>query len=265
MQTSTESQPSQESHLSQRLHGTLRKRVAQLVSAALSVAVGASLLLSSPARAESLEMDEKAYLEDEKPPEPVKSVRPSLYEASLVVDIGAHFGVGRAALTEDDFPRADLTLGVFDGKLGVGTFVNRHVKLGYELTLGDRQVIGDVEAANTPGLASGRATIEGGAWYLLPLGAYLELYPTQHLGLFLGLHAGAGTFFAPEYMSQGNIHLAGSAAIELGYDLPLSDQSRGAVVLRYSATGFKGIYIDEAYNDKLTSNELSLAARVSLF
>lgn len=186
-----------------------------------------------------------------------------LTRASVVADFEIRAGVGSSTLAEDGINLADFATAIVDVQIGVGTFVGPRVKLGYEATVGVRRVLGQ-----HPEFARGSpvgAALEGNTGYLLPLGGYLAVYPWTSAGVSFGVHVGVGTFWPAEYMAGGNIELAGSAALDVGFERPWSESTRWALHLRYAATGFGRFHIDENYTDKQNSDELTLAAGVSWF
>jgi hypothetical protein len=181
----------------------------------------------------------------------------------VVADFEIRAGVGNSTLSEDGIELADFATAVVDVQIGVSTFVGPRVKLGYEATVGVRRVLGQhPEFARESPLG---VALEGNTGYLLPLGGYLAVYPWASAGVSFGVHVGVGTFWPADYMPGGNIELAGSAALDVGFERPWSESTRWALHLRYAATGFGRFHIDEDYTDKQNSDELTLAAGVSWF
>jgi hypothetical protein len=99
------------------------------------------------------------------------------------------------------------------------------------------------------------ASLEGTLSYVLPLGLCIDWLPSAG-GWFGSLHAGAGVFNAPDYMTSGNLELAGRLAGDLGWVIPL-DTGRLALSARYSLLGLQRVYIDEEYHSALQLHELS--------
>jgi hypothetical protein len=253
------------SHLWCTPHGGRRRSRAILGNSRRGLSFGSlvgALLIAAPLRAEARHPD-GAVPEAEETEEAEQTSFAQLRAAGAIVDVTAHFGAGRATISEDGQPLAELATGCFDARLGIGTFFGPVLKMGLEATVGDRRVLGDVQVLE-PSLAP-RSPITGDTWYFLPLGGYFELYPWRDAGVFAGVHVGVGTFWPAEYLPGGNIELAGAASVELGYEGALTEGARGAVALRYGVTSLGRSHIDEDYTNTLSSNELSLAARVSLF
>lgn len=263
------------SHLWHRAHATnVHVRTALRAARAAAALPVASLLLegvvcATPAAAADggWKADEAALANAADPsPDPLPLAPfDALRAASLLVDLELRTGVAWTTLSEDGLALNDYVSGCADATLRVGGFANSRLKWGYEATGGARRVLGGRDAHEVLGYSQPEAPIEGDTWYLLPLGAFIELYPWERAGASLGLHAGVGTFWPPEYMVGGNIELAGTIAADVGYEQVWSTQFSWALRLRLAATGFRQSHIDENYSTTQTSKELTLAARVSMF
>ena len=222
------------------------------------VAVAGSLVVF-PAGATVNEWNTSHPLPEEPVAElPVLGVR----AAPVVFDVALRAGLGRTTLSEDGVAQAQLDTGCADLSLALGTFIGPMLKLGYEVTLGNRRVLGHQMLTDAPWTA---APIDGDTWMLLPVGGYFELYLIPDVDVFIGAHVGVGSFWPEEYMTGGDIELAATAAAELGYEQDWGDSARWALALRYAATGLGRSYYDENYTTTQNADELSLAARVSLY
>jgi hypothetical protein len=226
---------------------------------AVLVAAAASLLVFPAGATVDSEWNTSAPLPEEPAPQlTVHGVR----AAPLVFDVAFRAGLGRATLSEDGVEQAQLDTGCADLSLSLGTFVGSVLKLGYEVTVGNRRVLGHEMLTDAPWQY---APIEGDTWMLLPVGGYFELYPIPDVDVFIGAHVGVGSFWPEEYMTGGNIELAATAAAEIGYEHDWGDGVRWALAVRYAATGMGRSYIDENYTTTQNADELSLSARVSLY
>jgi len=244
-------------HLWSGVHALPFQRGASRLSAL--VAVAASLVVFPAGATTTSEWNTSAPLPEEPVPElAVGGVR----AAPVVFDVALRAGLGRTTLSEDGEAQAQLDTGCTDLSLAIGTFIGPMLKIGYEVTLGNRRVLGHEMLTDTPWQY---APIEGDTWMLLPVGGYFELYPIPDVDVFVGVHVGVGSFWPEEYMTGGNIELAATAAAELGYEHDWGDSARWALALRYAATGMGRSYIDENYTTTQNADELSLSARVSLY
>jgi hypothetical protein len=262
-------------HLWRRAHAaTVHVRIALRAARAAAALPVAGLTLAGVVRTEPAaaadggwKADEAALANAADPsPDPLPLAPfDALRAASVLVDLELRTGVGWTTLSEDGLALNDYISGCADATLRVGGFANSHLKWGYEATGGARRVLGDRDAHEVLGYSQPEAPIEGDTWYFLPLGGFIELYPWARAGASLGLHAGVGTFWPPQYMVGGNIELAGTIAADVGYEHVWSTRASWGLRLRLAATGFGQSYIDENYSTTQTSKELTLAARVSLF
>ena len=244
-------------HLWSAVHAPPFQRGASRLSAL--VAVAASLVVFPAGATTTSEWNTSAPLPEEPVPElAVGGVR----AAPVVFDVALRAGLGRTTLSEDGEAQAQLDTGCTDLSLAIGTFIGPMLKIGYEVTLGNRRVLGHEMLTDTPWLY---APIEGDTWMLLPVGGYFELYPIPDVDVFIGAHVGVGSFWPEEYMTGGNIELAATAAAEIGYEHDWGDGARWALAVRYAATGMGRSYIDENYTTTQNADELSLSARVSLY
>lgn len=188
----------------------------------------------------------------------------ALTAAPFVVGAALRVGAGPATLNQDGEQLADLVSGAADLGLTYGTFVSDWLEIGLEVTLGYRRVLGGQHRTEL-GRQLQLTPIEGGMFLLLPLGGYFELHPSPSLGLFVGVHVGAGVFWAPPYLPGGTFTFAGTVAAELGYGRALSRHTRWAILARYGATGVGRYHIDEDYTNTQNSGELTLGLRLSAF
>jgi len=227
------------------------------------------LMHSCPAAAadDGWNADDAALANQPAPPPDPLPLAPfdALRAASVVVDLELRTGVAWTTLSQEGVSLNDYVSGCADATIRVGGFARAPFKLGYEATVGARRVLGAREAHEPADSSSPVAPIEGETWYLLPLGAFFELYPWERAGVSLGLHVGVGTFWPPEYMVGGNIELAGTIAADVGFEHVWSTHASYGLRLRVATTGFEQSDIDEHYSTTQNSNELTLAARVSLF
>ncbi|MEY2930435.1 MAG: hypothetical protein RL033_1184 [Pseudomonadota bacterium] len=173
------------------------------------------------------------------------------------VGTALHTPLSLGILSEDEINQAALLMTGLDAELSLGGRVGYSSRLGYELAAGVRGTLGVLHRYRVePGDPDVTASLADSLTYLLPLGICFDWLPASPSGWFGSVHLGAGTFSAPGFMSSGNLPLAGRAALDIGWVMPL-DTGSLTLSARYSLLGLKTLYIDEAYNNVLQLNELS--------
>jgi hypothetical protein len=158
---------------------------------------------------------------------------------------------------------ADFTTGGADLMFGMGGFVTRHLKMGYEANLGRRSVLDNVQGSQ--GYAPSRSALENDATYFLPIGGYGAFYPLADAGLSLGVHFGLGVFWGAAYLGGAIfVPMAGTAAADVGYDHVVSDNLAWGVRARCGGLSFS-VTDDDGDTTTMSSTELSLAVHLSVF
>jgi len=190
---------------------------------------------------------------------PESSTRPEAEALRFAVRVGG----ASSSFAENEVDVATFGTGLMDFDASVGWFVTDALRLGVTASVGLRQVLGRLSVDEPRGDFTG--VITGRGIFILPLGGFIELQPASLGGLFFGLHASGGVFSPPEFMRSGNLSVAGWAALEVGHEPIIAPSMRLGFFSRYAASGARLFYIDEAYNDTLTSHELSLGARVTIW
>lgn len=190
-------------------------------------------------------------------PEPPAAATTKSERSGWLPSAALHTPLSLGILSEDDVDQAALLLTGLDLDLSLGRAIGQSSRLALEIAFGLRSTLGVVDRFDLqPYDPELPATIEGTLSYVLPLGLCVDWLPSDGSGWFGSLHAGAGVFNEPDYMTSGNLELAGRLAGDLGWVIPL-DTGRLALSARYSLLGLQRVYIDEDYESALQLHELS--------
>ncbi|HWO13310.1 MAG TPA: hypothetical protein VNN80_27605, partial [Polyangiaceae bacterium] len=215
--------------------------------------------------------------EDPKPAPPLPPAQPPaqpsppltpvdrLLTASLVYEVELRAAIGRGLLADDDGSLAKLTTGGVDLVFTMGGFVDPHLKMGYEATAGQRAVLASRPGEQPSGYYPSKLEVD--ARYILPFGGYAAFYPLGDAGLSLGADFGVGILSkVPPFMGSGFLipALAGTAAVNVGYDRVWSDHLAWGVRARCGRLGFSNSD-DDGHTTALSSTELTLAIHVGAF
>jgi len=173
-----------------------------------------------------------------------------------LLSLALHPMLSLSTLSEDGVDEAELVLAGADLDFAVGLRVGEQARLAYEATLGFRSVVGVTQRYDASNAAP-LEPIEGQVAFLLPLGFCVDLLPDGSEGLYGSVHVGGGVFRAPGLIPESEFHFAGRLALDLGWQLPLDEESSLGVSVGYALLGQKRVYLAEDYSNVLVSHELS--------
>lgn len=166
-------------------------------------------------------------------------------------------GGAAADYAQHSSERAELKAVSVAASFRWGGFIDPHFLFGYELLIG-RHTDAGTPTVHPAYESEFQPRPHEGYTIVSPLGAFIEIYPIDNAGLYLGASASAGLLSLPDFADEDGALMAGYAA-ELGYDMSASGKQGLGLFLRYSH--WSGLALFSDHGDELSANEVSLGAR----
>lgn len=172
-------------------------------------------------------------------------------------DVRSSVGGAAAEYSQRSFRMAELEAVSVSASLRWGGFLDPHFLFGYELLVGRHTDVGTPTIHPTYARELSPRPHEGYT-IVSPFGAFIEVYPIDDAGLYLGASASVGLLSLPELADDDGALMAGYAA-EIGYDTSASGKRGLGLFLRYSHWSGLAFFSDRG--DELSADEVSLGAR----
>lgn len=179
-------------------------------------------------------------------------------------DLRLGAGLARVGYDESARPIADFDAVALGGAMRFGSFLNPHVVLGAELAFSWGSGVGELRVRDPSFF--GADGYPSGATYgsVSPLGVFVDMYPWESEGIFLGLAGGVGFMDLPSFGDGGGGVMA-RYALEVGYELGGAGKQGPAVYLRHERWAGSELPVAEDRPDGLVSRELLVGLRWSFW
>ena len=186
---------------------------------------GVSLAASPPARA--AQDTEQVFMV--LPPLPTTPTGRSGFSFDLRLGAGA----AAAQFTEGERNVAEFSALTIGGALRFGWFLNPHVFMGAELASSWHTGVGRLTVQAPDYFIGDGPPSEATFVAVAPFGMFVEVYPWEREGFFVGVAAGVGGLSLPSFSDADDGPLMAGYSLELGYELSRTTKVGPAPFVRY--------------------------------
>jgi hypothetical protein len=175
-------------------------------------------------------------------------------------DLRLGAGLATVAYDDSDYPVADFEAVALGAGMHIGGFIGPHVLIGAELALSWGAGVGTLRVHDPSFFSTQGYPTSATYGSFSPLGAFVEVYPWESEGIFVGAAAGVGLMDLPNFGPREGGVMA-RYAFELGYELGRTGKKGAALYLRYDRWAGAELPISTDYPDGIVSREVLVGVR----